>query len=71
MFHDNDRKLVVNLDYQLVKKESAFIIPETLFIRCCSNKYQQIWDNLLHNIMTYIIALTHNSLSQSNFKREN
>ena len=69
MFHDNDRKIVVNLDYQLVKKESAFIIPKTLFIRCYSNKYDQIWDNLLQNIMHYSIVLRTNSISQCNIKR--
>ena len=71
MFHDNDKTLVVNLDYQLVEKESAFIIPKALFIRCYSNKYDQIWDNLQHNIMHYITALTNHSLSQSYFKRTN
>ena len=34
MFHDNDIQLVVNLDYQLDKKELAFMITKTLFIRC-------------------------------------
>ena len=32
MFHDNDIQLVVNLDYQLDKKELAFMITKTLFI---------------------------------------
>ena len=31
MFHDNDIQLVVNLDYQLDKKELAFMITKTLF----------------------------------------
>ena len=34
MFHDNDSQLVVNFDNQLVKKELAFMITKTLFIRC-------------------------------------
>ena len=34
MFHDNDSQLVVNLDYQLTKKELAFMITKTLIIRC-------------------------------------
>ena len=28
MFHDNDSQLVVNLDYQLDKRELAFIITK-------------------------------------------
>ena len=71
MFHDNDRQLVVNLNYQLVKKELAFMITKTLFMSC----YYSICDlslvDVQHNIMHYIIALTNNSLSQSNFKRTN
>ena len=71
MFHDNDSKLVVNLNYQLVKKELAFMITKTLFMSC----YYSICDlslfDVQHNIMHYIIALTNNSLSQSNFKRTN
>ena len=68
MFHDNDRQLVVNLDYQLVKKELAFMITMILLIRCYSIKCDLSLDSLQHNIMHYIIALTNNSLSQSNFK---
>ena len=71
MFHDYDSQLVVNLDYQLVKKELAFIITKTLFIRCYTIKCDLSLDSLQHNIRHYIIALTHNSLSQSNFKRTN
>ena len=71
MFHDYDSQLVVNLDYQLVKKELAFIITKTLFIRCYTIKCDLSLYTLQHNIMHYIIALTHNSLSQSNFKRIN
>ena len=32
MFHDNDNQLVVKLDYQLVKKELAFMITKILFM---------------------------------------
>ena len=71
MFHDYDSQLVVNLDYQLVKKELASIITKTLFIRCYTIKCDLSLYTLQHNIMHYIIALTHNSLSQSNFKRIN
>ena len=71
MFHDYDSQLVVNLDYQLVKKELALIITKTLFIRCYTIKCDLSLYPLQHNIMHYIIALTHNSLYQSNFKRIN
>ena len=40
----------------------------TLFIRSHSSEKDLRYDNLQHNIMHYIIALTNNSLSQSNFK---
>ena len=69
MFHDNDSQLVVNLNYQLVKKELAFMITKTLFMSCYSIKCDLSLDSVQHNIMHYIIALTNNSLSQSNFKR--
>ena len=69
MFHDNDSQLVVNLDYQLTKKELAFMITKTLFIRQNTIKCDLSLCSLQQNIMHYIIALTHNSLSQSNFKR--
>ena len=71
MFHDNDSQLVVNLDYQLTKKELAFMITKTFFIRCYTIKCDLSLDTLQHNIMHYIIALTHNSLSKSNIKRTN
>ena len=71
MFHDNDSQLVVNLDYQMAKKELAFMITKTLLIRCYSIKCDLSLDSLQHNIMHYIIALTNNSLSESNFKRIN
>ena len=69
MFDDNDSQLVVNLDYQLDKKEVAFMIIKTLFIRCYTIKCDLSLCSLQNNIMHYIFALTHNSLSQSNFKR--
>ena len=71
MFHDYDSQLDVNLDYQLDKKELALMITKTLIIRCHTIKCDLSLDTLQHNIMHYIIALTHNSLSQSNFKRTN
>ena len=71
MFHDNDSQLVVNLEYQLDKKELAFMITKTLFIRCYTIKYDISLDSLQHNIMHYIIALTNHSIFQSYFKRTN
>ena len=59
MFHDNDSQLVVNLDYQLNKKELAFMITKTLFIRCYTIKCDLSLDTMEHNIMHYILALTH------------
>ena len=58
MFHDNDSQLVVYLDYQLDKKELAFMITKTLFMRCYTIKCDICLDTLQHNIMHYIIALT-------------
>ena len=69
MFPDNDSQLVVNLDYHLDKKDLALMIIKTLIIRCYTIKCDLSLCSLQHNIMHYIIALTHNSLSQSNFKR--
>ena len=71
MFHDNDSQLVVNVNYQLVKKELAFMISKTFFMSCYSIKCDLRLDGSQHNIMHYIIALTNNSFSQSNFKRTN
>ena len=71
MFHDNDSKLVVNLDYQLVKKQLAIMITKKLFIGCYCIIFDLSLDSVQHNIMHYIIALTNNSFSQSNFKRTN
>ena len=62
MFHDNDSQLVVNLDFQLVKKDLAFMITKTLFIRCYTIKCHISLDTLQHNIMHYIIALTNHSI---------
>ena len=67
MFYDNDRQLVVNLDYQFVMKEFALMITKTLIIRCYTIKSDLSKDTLQHNIMHYIIALKHKSLSQRYF----
>ena len=69
MFHDYDSQLAVNLDYQLDKKEFTLMITKTLIIRCYTIKCDLSLYTLQHNIMHFIIALTHNTLSQSNFKR--
>ena len=69
MYHDNDSQLVVNLDYKLNKKELAFMITKTWIIRYFTIKCNLCLCILQYYIMHYIIALTHNSLSQSNFKR--
>ena len=53
MFHDNDSQLVVNLDYQLDKKELAFMITNTLFIRWYTIKCDICLDTLQHNIMHF------------------
>ena len=71
MFHDNDSQLVVNLNYKLVKKELAFMITTSLYMPYYSIKCKLSLDIVQHSIMHYIIALTNNSLSQSNFKRTN
>ena len=71
MFHDNDSQLVVNLEYQLDKKEHAFMITKTLFIRCNTINCDLRLYSLQHNIMHYITALTNHSISQSNIKRTN
>ena len=71
MFHDNNSQLVVNLNYQLVKKELAFMRTKTLIMSCYSIKCDLSLNSVQHDIMHYIIALTNNSLSQSNFKRTN
>ena len=67
MFHDNDSQLVVNLDYQLDKKELAFMKTKTLFIRCYTINCDLSLDSSQHNIIHYMIALTNYSISQSNF----
>ena len=58
MFHDNDRKRIVNLDYQLGEKELVFLTTKTFFIGCYIIKFELSLDNLQLNIMHYIIALT-------------
>ena len=71
MFHDNESQLVVNLDCQLDKKELAFMITKTLFIKCYTTKCDLSLDSFQHNIMRNIIALRNLSLSQRYFKRTN
>ena len=71
MFLYTDSQLVVNLDYQLDKKELAFMITKTLFIRCYKVKCNLTLDTLQHNIMHYINALTKHSIYQRNIKRTN
>ena len=58
MFHDNDRKRIVNLDYQLGEKELVFLTTKTFFIGCYIINCELRLDNLQLNIMHYIIALT-------------
>ena len=55
----------------LLKTELAFMITKTLFMSCYSIKRDLSLDSVQHNLMHYIIALSNNSLSQSNFKRAN
>ena len=64
MFHDNDRKIAVNLVYQLGEKKLVLIINKTLFIRCYSIKGDLSLDSVQHNILHDIIILTNNSLSK-------
>ena len=70
MFHVNKRQLVVNLNYQLEKKDLAFMITKTLFMSCYSIKCDLSLNSVQHNIMHYIIALTNNSLFQSNLNEQ-
>ena len=69
MFHDNDRQLVVNLDYEFSQERTSFMITKTLFIRYYTINCDLSLNSVQHNIMHYIIALANNSLSQSSFKR--
>ena len=69
MFYDKDRQLVVNLDYQLIKKKLTFIITKTLFIRSKFSKCDLSWDSLPHDMMHYINPLTNNSLFECILKR--
>ena len=38
MFHDNNSQLVVNLNYQLVKKDLAFMLTTSFYMPCYSIK---------------------------------
>ena len=58
MFHNNDSKLVVNLDFQLGEKELVFMTTKTFFIGCYIINCELSLDKLQLNIMHYIIALT-------------
>ena len=71
MFHDNDSQLVGILECQLDKKDLAFMITKSLFIRCYTIECDISLDTLQHNIMHYITALTNHSIFQSYFKRTN
>ena len=56
MIHDNNKQLVVKLDYQLVKKGIGLIISIKLHIHCYSIKCDLSLDSFQHNIMRYIIT---------------
>ena len=71
MVDDNDNQVFVHYDYQLVKKELAFMITKTLVIRCYSIKCDLCLDSVQQNIMRYTISVTNNSLYQSTFKGAN
>ena len=64
MFHDNDRQLVVNLDYEFSQERTSFMITKTLFIRCYTINCDLSLNSVQHNIMHYIIALPNNLLSK-------
>ena len=51
MFYDKDSKLVVNLDYQLEKKNLALMIIKTLLKRCYSMNSELRFDCLQRNVM--------------------
>ena len=70
MFHDNDRKIAVNLVYQLGEKKLVLIINKTLFIRCYSIKCDLSLDSVQHNILHDIIILTNNSLSKETLNEQ-
>ena len=71
MFHDNDRQLVVNLDYEFSQERTCFMITKTLFIQCYTINCDLSLNSVQHNIMHYIIALANNLLIQSIFKPTN
>ena len=70
MFHDNDRQLVVNLDYEFRQERTCFMITKTLFIRCYCIKCDLSLDSVQHNLMHYIIAFTINSLSKETLNEQ-
>ena len=67
MFHNNDSQLVVNLEYQINRKELDFMITKTLFIRCHIVQCDLSLNTLQHNKLHYIIALRNHSHSQRFF----
>ena len=71
MFHDNDSQRLVTLDYQLDKKELAFMITKTLFTRCYTIKCELSMDSFQYNKMHYSMSLKIYKMSQSNMKRSN
>ena len=64
MFHDNDRQLVVNLDYEFRQERTSFMITKKLFILCYTINCELSLNSVQHNIMHYIIALANNLLSK-------
>ena len=71
MFYDKESQLVVNLDYQLEKKNLALMKIKTLFKRCYSMNSEPRFDCLQRHVMHYIIDFTINSLSKSIFEWTN
>ena len=65
MFYDKVRQLVVNLDYQLEKKNYVLMIIKRLFKRCYSMNSELRFDCLQHHVLQYIIGLTNNSLCKN------
>ena len=70
MVHENDSQLVVNLDYQLGKRELAIMINATLFIRCYSIKCYPSLDSVQQNKIHYVIVYTNNSLSKETLRKQ-
>ena len=71
MFHNNDSKLVVNLDFQLGEKELAFMINKTLFIRCKSIKCDLSLDSVQNNIIALYYCFHKQFTFHRHFKRTN